>query len=684
MDGTPDRVEQVLQAPGLGLPPRKVGMLNLRARMLVPVLLALVPAFLLLTVNALEDRQDATQRARWRSFGALNTMVGSLGRLVNANAQLLQTLSESPQIQTLQASTVDPILARLVTGQPGDFRLEVSDLKGEVVSGAGTLAPEYLPPAADPLREALARGRPAMALRPEVAPGCAGLWATWPVRDRQGNRVGAVWLVSALDWVNRQASAADLPEGSRLDLIDAQGAPVLRYPKTRETTFQPLAQELLDPVSGPVRRSFERVDPDGIPRIYRLAPLRQPDGSTLGTLVLGIPSQASEGKAQAALARDLLVLSLVALVSLLTAWIWGEWLLLRRLRVLTQTSQRLAHLDLGARTGLGSSRDEIGLLAWSFDVMAARLEVHRRREVSLLESAGEGICGVDCVGRIIFTNQAAENLLGVTDGHLRGRLLRDFLPPDGQVAGALERTLREGVRETADEVWLQHADGTCVPVDYTSSPMEEAPGHKGAVVVLRDARERTRARAEVEDAHRRVLQATQEKKRFYRQVLNTLTHGQFHLVDPEAIPGEGRLVLDLPLDEENYARIRHELPGLAQQAGLTQEQALDLVVVFGEAASNAIKHGREGRCQVLATGDGVQVRVSDKGPGIRAEELPATLFESGYSTKVSLGMGYTLMLQLADTIWLATGADGTVLQVEMAVQATVPDARLMEELMARF
>ena len=80
----------------------------------------------------------------------------------------------------------------------------------------------------------------------------------------------------------------------------------------------------------------------------------------------------------------------------------------------------------------------------------------------------------------------------------------------------------------------------------------------------------------------------------------------------------------------------------------------------------------------------MQVRVSDRGPGIRAEELPATLFESGFSTKVSLGMGYTLMLQLADAIWLATGPEGTVLQVEMVAQPVAPEDQLLEALMARF
>ncbi len=656
----------------------------MRGRLLIPVLLSLVPAFLMLTANALEEREAATQRARWRSFGALNAMVSSMGRVVSANSQLLQALSESPEVQALNAAALHQTLARLAAGQPGDCRLEVSDRAGRLVAGAGPPELRCTPGPGDPLQAALTRGRPAMVLQAEVAPGRAGLRANWPVRDEQGRIIGAVSVTSALDWVSRQASAVDLPDGSELNLVDQAGFPVIRYPQTLAEEPRPLPPDLFNSAEGQPRRNFERVDSDGISRLYRVAYLKEPDGNSLGAFSMGVPSQASEAQAEAGLARDLLLLTLVAMVSLLTAWILGEWLFLRRLRVLSRTIHSLARLDLTARTGLGHGRDEIGRLAWSFDVMAERLEVHRRREVSLLASAGEGICGVDAEGCIIFTNQAAESLLGVTAGSLRGRPLRDFLPPDGKVGSALERTLREGTRETAEEVWIRRTDGTSLPVDYTSAPMEEIPGRKGAVVVLRDARERTRARAEVEEAHLRVLSAMQEKKSFYRQVLNTLTRGQFHLVDVEAIPGAGPVVLDLPLDEDTYPTIRHELPRLAARAGLSEEQSLDLVVVFGEAASNAIKHGREGRCQVLAAGDRVQVRVSDRGPGIRTEELPATLFESGYSSKVSLGMGYTLMLQLADAIWLATGPEGTVLQVEMVAQPVAPDDQLLEALMARF
>lgn len=648
------------------LPPEPRGVrLSLQARLLVPVLLALIPAYLLLVANAIEEREASAQRARWRSFGVLSSTVAEMDRVVDSTSQLLQTLSEVPEVRRLDGQALKSLLADLVASRPG-YSVEVTDASGRVVARAGPT--EGTGPGQAP------RTRPQMALEADGL-----LRASWPIRDGRSEVVGTVWAAASLAWVNRRAMASDLPEGSDLSLLDRRGVVIVHHPDPRQWVGRALPPDMLKPSEGQVRRGVEREGLDGVPRIYRATALRQVGGSPLGTLSVGIPVDAGQAEAEAALARNLALLTLVAVVSLAVAWLGGEWLLLRRLRVLSQTVRRLAHLDLTARTGLGHHHDEVGELAWSFDVMAERLERSRKREVSLLESAGEAICGVDETGRIVFANRAAEELLGLPARELPGRSLPGFLGRDGEAGAALSRTLRDRTRETAEEAELVRADGDAVPVEYTSAPMEE-----GAVVVLRDVTDRVRSRVEVEAAHRRVLHAAQEKKAFYREVLRSVTGGRFHLVDREAIPTEGAEVLDRALEADGYAVVRDELRAQAGAMGLTEEQTADLLVVFGEAASNAIKHGVEGRCQVFVAQDRVRVRVSDRGPGILLERLPATLFESGYSTRVSLGMGFTLMLQMADAVWLATSPGGTVLQVEKAVRPVLAEEELLQELMARF
>ena len=79
--------------------------------------------------------------------------------------------------------------------------------------------------------------------------------------------------------------------------------------------------------------------------------------------------------------------------------------------------------------------------------------------------------------------------------------------------------------------------------------------------------------------------------------------------------------------------------------------------------------------------DRVIARVSDRGHGIRPEDLPASLLLPGYSTQLSLGMGFTLMLKLVERIWLATGPGGTVVQLEKWLD---PEEHLAARLLAAY
>jgi len=64
---------------------------------------------------------------------------------------------------------------------------------------------------------------------------------------------------------------------------------------------------------------------------------------------------------------------LAGLLALIAAWIGGEWFIVRRIRLLLQTTRRLGQGDLAARTGAGDERGELGELARTIDSMASTL-----------------------------------------------------------------------------------------------------------------------------------------------------------------------------------------------------------------------------------------------------------------------------------------------------------------------
>lgn len=175
---------------------------------------------------------------------------------------------------------------------------------------------------------------------------------------------------------------------------------------------------------------------------------------------------------------------------------------------------------------------------------------------------------------------------------------------------------------------------------------------------------------QLETAHQRALQVEAEKKRFYREVIRSVTLGKLELVDRAEMPMIGTLARELPVrNGPEYAAARTAIREVTRAAGMTDERADDLILAAGELITNAMKHAVDGCCLIFRSTDAVLIRVVDRGSGIGAHDLPAALLLPGFSTKVSLGMGYKMLLQLCDHVWLSTSPEGTCVQVEKKLTA---------------
>ncbi len=135
---------------------------------------------------------------------------------------------------------------------------------------------------------------------------------------------------------------------------------------------------------------------------------------------------------------------------------------------------------------------------------AADLIAIRRYNEQLLNSIGEGICGLDRRGQITFANPAAARMTGWEPDDLLGQPMHERLhyatadgapyPPE---RSAILATLRDGVAcHIANEVFWRK-DGTPLPVEYTSSPIADGGTIEGAVVAFRDISERQRLEAQL-------------------------------------------------------------------------------------------------------------------------------------------------------------------------------------------
>ena len=146
------------------------------------------------------------------------------------------------------------------------------------------------------------------------------------------------------------------------------------------------------------------------------------------------------------------------------------------------------------------------IIAWRYN------EIAFARTKLILESAGEGIFGLDREGKVTFVNAAAAKMLGLdareSVGKQIGQVVRhtraDGTPFLGDASSILT-PLKDGIpRHAADELFWRR-DGTSFPVEYLSTPIFDRGHLEGVVATFEDTTDRKQA----EEA----LRASQESYR---------------------------------------------------------------------------------------------------------------------------------------------------------------------------
>lgn len=131
----------------------------------------------------------------------------------------------------------------------------------------------------------------------------------------------------------------------------------------------------------------------------------------------------------------------------------------------------------------------------------------------LLNAVGEGVYGFDLAGKAVFINPAAEQMTGWKSSELLGKNIHQYhhhSHANGDEYPVEEcqiyNTMHDGIeRRVTNEVFWRK-DGSCFPVEYTSTPVYKDDKRIGAVAVFRDVSQQRLA----DDNLRKALQQVQE------------------------------------------------------------------------------------------------------------------------------------------------------------------------------
>ena len=158
-----------------------------------------------------------------------------------------------------------------------------------------------------------------------------------------------------------------------------------------------------------------------------------------------------------------------------------------------------------------------------------KLERLSRQNQLILNSAGEGIYGLDLDGNVTFVNPAGAKLLGYQVGDLLGQPMHEMThhtKPDGSAYSQLEcpihRAFRNGTSHHSDDEILWRKNGESFPIEYISTPIHEDGHIVGAVISFTDITMRKQAEAVVREGEKRLRQSQK------MEAMGTLAGGIAH------------------------------------------------------------------------------------------------------------------------------------------------------------
>ncbi len=167
------------------------------------------------------------------------------------------------------------------------------------------------------------------------------------------------------------------------------------------------------------------------------------------------------------------------------------------------------------------------------DAMEQLVQLRSRHRL-ILDAAGEGIYGLDRDGNVTFGNAAASDILGWRTENILGQSAHDvhhhshrdgssYRPEDCPIYAAL----KDGEVHTVDDEVFWHANGTAIPVEYTSTPILKDGQPNGAVVIFRDVsrrKELERQRAEAFDEIKALKEQLEQERDYLRDEINVTMH----------------------------------------------------------------------------------------------------------------------------------------------------------------
>ncbi len=288
---------------------------------------------------------------------------------------------------------------------------------------------------------------------------------------------------------------------------------------------------------------------------------------------------------------------------------------------------------------------------------------------TIFECSPAVILAFDREGTLTQVNPAFEHAFEMDSEAVVGRPIWEVLghPESEEAARRLIARVLSGERIRNLEWEHRRTDGQTTYLLTDVTPVRDEKGEVSmGLAISTDITDR-----KLDEQRQQALVA--HKREFYKRTILAATGGKLVIAEPEEIralagPAFREWSIGSLTDIEHA---RNDIRRVSRELQMDESQSQALVGCALEAMANVLKHAGGGTVTIHRKDEALLLTASDTGPGIEALSLPDVALRKGYSTAASLGMGYKVMIEFADKVYLATGPDGTVVAVEVKLKAGV-------------
>ncbi|MEW6278304.1 MAG: HAMP domain-containing protein [Candidatus Eremiobacterota bacterium] len=349
--------------------------------MLFLICLATLPAVLFIFFVAQSERTRVLARMQQDALHLVDLASREHAHQIQGARELLSWLGRQMSREGLRSPMVaDPrFLGTLVAGHPQIANIGVLSPDGEVLASAYPLS-TYRTWKDNPAYLAALRSNQVAAGTYLVSPIFAQptLNHAYAVRGDDDRVIAVLFNGLNLDWLSEIGEKVRLPDGFSLFIADRHGRVLAR--------------------AGHVHAQLAGNDVLRIPGIADLARLRRASVAELGGLrgtfvaaplegapglfvAVGLPFERAVQQANSTFYRTLATLGLLTLFVIAAVLTSAELGILRGLRSLARTAQKLGAGDLSVRASVPRSHDEFASLAATFNAMADSLAARHREAI---------------------------------------------------------------------------------------------------------------------------------------------------------------------------------------------------------------------------------------------------------------------------------------------------------------